>query len=368
MISRRRFVTVGAVGAAAVALGAAVVPDVLATDTDSDSDSEPADATVVDSYDTETVTRRTLSETESVNGTVGFGASRPLGATGEGIVTAAPVQGDVLRPGDVAVRIAQRPVVLVEGATPMYRELRRVASSERDAAGDKLGEQSGDDVRQLQQYLVDAGLDEDGDLVVDGVFGRETEDAVEKWQEFVGHPATGKVDRSQIVFIATPVRVETAPAVGTEFADLTFSGLDAVVTAPVATAKRRFFEPGSVVGIELADRTATDTVSDIERTIDDQGSSSYSVEIAFDSTDDSEGIEVDASAKLTGTRIVAEDVLTVPVRALVALAEGGWALQVIQSGATSAAPVLTGVELGEIVDGLAEVSGIEEGTEVVVPA
>ena len=63
---------------------------------------------------------------------------------------------------------------------------------------------------------------------------------------------------------------------------------------------------------------------------------------------------------------LASDVMIVPVGALLALAEGGFAVEVVQGGdAATTNPVqtrlaqtrLVGVELGEILDGQAEITG-----------
>ena len=60
------------------------------------------------------------------------------------------------------------------------------------------------------------------------------------------------------------------------------------------------------------------------------------------------------------------DVLTVPVAALVALAEGGYGLQVIEGGTAR----YVAVELGMFADGRVEVSGdgLAEGVTVGMPA
>jgi multidrug efflux pump subunit AcrA (membrane-fusion protein) len=64
-----------------------------------------------------------------------------------------------------------------------------------------------------------------------------------------------------------------------------------------------------------------------------------------------------------------DDVVAVPVIALVALSEGGYALQVVDPSASSGYKLVP-VEVGTIADEWAEVTGdgIDAGTEVVVPA
>jgi hypothetical protein len=61
-----------------------------------------------------------------------------------------------------------------------------------------------------------------------------------------------------------------------------------------------------------------------------------------------------------------EDVLAVPVTALVALAEGGYAVELAEGGGTR----LVGVETGLFAGGKVEVrgSGLRQGQRVVVPA
>ena len=64
------------------------------------------------------------------------------------------------------------------------------------------------------------------------------------------------------------------------------------------------------------------------------------------------------------TSEVSENVLYVPVNALVALAEGGYAVEVLSSGEQ----IYISVEIGVFTDGFVEIVGnIEEGQEVIVP-
>lgn len=305
------------------------------------------------------VTRQTLTETAESTGTVGRGEPVELAVDGQGIVTWVPDHGDVLSVGDTAVRIDNRPVTLAAGTTPLYRELRLVGSSERDEAGNKLGHQKGFDVAQLQQFLLDEGFDDDGTLEVDADFGPSTKRAVQDWQEAVGHPATGRVDRSQLVFIDGDSIVEQTPAVGQPFTALTVSEPAQTVTATVTAAKRSFFAEGTTVDIETDGNNFEGTVTDATRKTNPDGTTSYEIEISIDAelADDAEAVDV------TATKTIATDVLTVPVRALLALAEGGWAVEVRGSNGTE----LRRVELDQVVDTTASITGIDEGTEVLVP-
>jgi len=65
------------------------------------------------------------------------------------------------------------------------------------------------------------------------------------------------------------------------------------------------------------------------------------------------------------TIVEASDVLIVPVSALLAVAEGGFAVEVIDPSGTH----LVRVDVGTVVDARAEISGdIDAGAHVVVPS
>lgn len=359
--TRRIRLAVGTAAVCAAVVAGAVVTSGTTSASGDNPETPTEDASTV-RHDRETVTRRTLEETSETSGTTGFGETRALNASAQGVVTEAHDTGDVLRSGDVAIRVAQRPIVVVDGSTPMFREMRRVGSGERDAAGDRLGPMTGPDVAQLQRYLIAEGFDGNGALEADGVYGLATEKAVKQWQRRFGHPATGRVDSGQIVFIDGPVRVETTPDVGQQFEDLTVTDLEPVITANITSKQRSYFAVGNAVDIELADTSILGTVTDLRRTTGGDGSVQYVVDVSPEVGSNVAGIESGEAAGLTATRVVAEDVLTVPVRALVALAEGGWAVELD----TTDGPRLTAVKLGDVVDGFAEIDGLEEGAEVLV--
>ena len=306
------------------------------------------------------VSRRDLSEEVKLTGTVSHGEARPLPIEADGLVTSAPSQNDVVRPGDELIRINDRPVTLAEGSVPLYRELRRVGRFEVDEAGDKLGLQEGDDVAQLQRFLLAEGFDDEQRLEADGIFGITTERAVKAWQKELGVPATGKVDRSQLVFVEGPLRVDSAPEVGMRFDQVSVGAVTPSVHFEVTNRQRPFFAEGTRVSIVSDAGDSAGVVASLKRTTGADGSARHEVKVEFvaDAPADVE------TAEVVSTRILAEDVTTVPVRALVALAEGGWAVQV----ETDAGLELTAVELGTVIDGFAEIEGLDDGTPVVVPA
>src|SRR5689334_21383881 len=89
--------------AAIVAVGATAVVATGAFN----SDESPASAAAGERTATASVARRTLIDTESVDGTYGYGDKRPLlnRLNAPGTLTAAAGSGGVLRRGDVAYRV-----------------------------------------------------------------------------------------------------------------------------------------------------------------------------------------------------------------------------------------------------------------------
>lgn len=350
----------GIVGGLALLVGGAGLAPLVTSGGAAESTEDEAPETTNAETELASVTRGDLIEETEGNGTVGFGDTATLPIDGDGLVTRTRESGEIVNSGDELLRIADRPVFLVEGSQPLYRELRRVSSSERDAAGDKIGLQEGADVEQLQRFLIAAGFDDKGRLEVDGTFGLTTQRAVKDWQRSVGHPATGKVDRGQIVFAPGAVRVETAPSVGEAFSEVTVTAGSPRISLTVKANQRSFYEIGASVEIESAGASATGTVVDQKRTIGDDGSTGYRIDIKLDAGEDLGNAE---AVKVTAKNVKASGVLTVPVRALIALAEGGWAVQVD----TPSGVQLTAVELGDVVEGTAEITGVDEGASVVVP-
>jgi peptidoglycan hydrolase-like protein with peptidoglycan-binding domain len=267
------------------------------------------------------------------------------------VVTASRAAGTVIDFGDELLRIDDRPVVLAGGVLPMYRELL--------LASDHL---EGDDVRQLQQLLLDLGFDDDGRLEADGDFGAATGRAVEDWQESLGLPETGRVDGSVLVFSPTPLRIASELRVGTAFERLDVTEPGAAVTVETSNRDRAGLPVGNPVSVELADGTVLDgTVADQERVVRDDGSTIWRSTIGV-----SGDLAGESSVLVTSVVNAASDVLIVPVPALLALAEGGFAVELAEPGT---GPGLVAVDVGQVVAGRAEISGgVVAGDEVVVPA
>lgn len=124
----------------------------------------------------------------------------PLGTgAATGTVTSLEVaEGDTVAAGDILYTVDLRPVIVMTGAVPAFRDL---------AEGSE-----GADVRQLQEFLRDAGY-----LKVrtpDGTFGRATTAAVKKWQKTAKVEQDGVVRAGDVVFASPlPARVVLDEAV-----------------------------------------------------------------------------------------------------------------------------------------------------------
>jgi peptidoglycan hydrolase-like protein with peptidoglycan-binding domain len=311
---------------------------------------------------TATVARGTISATESWDGTLEYGAPVTVKSSAGGTITRLVDQGATVERGDELYRVDERPVILLYGAVPMYRHL---------TPGD-----SGVDVRQLETNLAKLGYE---GFTVDGVYTASTAAAVSAWQSDSGAEPTGTVARRDVVFVpeggrvdALNVNVGDVVRPGAPVLDIT--GTDRVVNFDADLDDRDRFDIGTKVtvvlpgGEEIAGRVRAMRVVKVAGGEAGEGSGG--------GTTDSESIvrvEVAlarSSDELVGTPVAAivaiderADVLFVPVSALLALAEGGYGLEVVPDDGTTK---IVRVDTGLFADGKVEVrgAGIAEGTVV----
>ena len=108
-------------------------------------------------------------------------------------VTAAPERGAELAEGSVAIEIAGRPVFVLAGTVPVYRDLHPL--------------DSGPDVEQLEQALARLGhFADEPDPLWDGATGA----AVDAWYEAAGYDANGVSDAERASLLAAHDRGEGA--------------------------------------------------------------------------------------------------------------------------------------------------------------
>jgi peptidoglycan hydrolase-like protein with peptidoglycan-binding domain len=308
------------------------------------------------------VTRRDLRAQEEVDGTLGYGEARAVANRRQGTVTALPSEGAVVTRGKALYRVDGRPVPLLYGRLPAWRDL-------------SVGVDDGPDVRQLEQNLVALGHDPDRAITVDDHFTWATRAAVRRLQEVLGLEETGTFEPATAVWQPGPVRVGELEAVvgGTARPGsplLRVTGTGRQVTIDLDASRQPYVRVGDRVDLELPGGRATSgRVASVGRvaTVPAGGDGDPTVELVVTLDKPGETGRLDqAPVEAAITTEVRESVLAVPVGALLALAEGGYAVEVERDGRRE----LAGVETGLFADGQVEVEGegLEEGDRVVVPA
>lgn len=123
------------------------------------------------------IEERVLSTNVVTRGTARFGLPQPISlapsalkANTPGWITTLPVLNTPFKEGDVLLTTSGRPVLLLEGATPAFRDL--------------VPGVSGIDVEQLEKALKRLGFDPGP---IDGKYDEQTSDAVAAWYKSVGH-------------------------------------------------------------------------------------------------------------------------------------------------------------------------------------
>lgn len=311
------------------------------------------------------VTRQDLIATTDESGKLIHASEATLQGTG-GTVTWLPAEGATIERGSQLLRIDEVPVVLLYGTLPAYRQL---------SSGSE-----GQDVRQFEENLAALGYT---GFDVDERFTWATTEAVMDWQSDRGLERTGVVDPSRIHYAAGPVQVTSLPMkVGDQATGklLTVASRDRVVTVDLDESDARFATVGDAVEVVLPDGstfgaklTGVATVivpGDDSPTGDSEDTTVLRVTVTPD-----DPAAVSAAGTTTATvRFTAdrrEGVLTVPVTALLALAEGGYGVEIVddQDASKEAKTRLIAVETGLFADGRVEISGdgIAEGDSVVIP-
>ena len=281
-----------------------------------------------------------------------------------------PAVGTVVSQGQALYSVDGRPVALLYGAQAAYRVM---------AAG-----VSGTDVQQLEQDVIALGFADSSNLVADGNFTAADVAAVKRWQAAQRVPQTGVVNLGDAVFQPGPVRVtalHVSPgspvATGGQIMDITFA--TRVVIVPLNPALGYQVKQGDAVTVDLPDghtrvpgtvsgvsTVATQQAGNTQQTSNGAPQSTIAVTITLNDPNavpnlDQAPVTVDVITQS------ARNVLAVPVNALLALAGGGYGVEVIES---SGRHRLIAVETGIFDSGRVQVGGqgLSEGMTVVVPA
>ncbi|MFE9855212.1 peptidoglycan-binding protein [Streptomyces sp. NPDC005780] len=401
------------------------------------------------------VSRETLTDRTEVDGQLGHGPEVPFPVKARGTITWLPASGTTARRGEQVLRIDDRPVVLLYGSLPMYRDLGLRQTT--DGAGGRSGAGAGSgtgadsgngtssgtdsgtgtpsrtdpgtdagggggssggpdagqpasdarqrpvplhgmDVKQFESNLSALGY---SGFTVDDSYTELTAAAVERWQKDLGLPRTGTVDAGSVVYAPGAVRIAgTSARVGDEATGtpVTYTGTSRMVTVNAQATETRWAQHGTAVSVELPDgRSVPGTVAGVGRdaVAPESGSgkdggpagggdgggdpaATVTVVIVFG---DHASLGRLQNGPVTVRYAVKQrkNVLAVPVAALVALAEGGYGLEISGEGdgegdseggtgggaSRGFVPVRTGLFAG----GKVEVSGplLREGMKVRVP-
>lgn len=323
------------------------------------TDRPEAAASAPEEFGSTPIGRETLTDEASVPAQLDFGSAAPVASTATGVLTWLPSPGDVLRRGDPVLRADEKPVPLLYGPLPMYRRL--------------VKNLTGPDVEQFEENLRELGY---RGFTVDDKFTEATDAAVRRWQKDLAVPVTGAVETTSVIYAPGALRVARrqarigGPAAGDV---LSCTGTRKVVTAAVAADDSAWARRGATVTVELpSGDEVSATVSSVGAEASrpagsengEQGEATIPVTLRIK---DQRKLAAFDAAPVQVRYVVAarKNVLTVPVAALLALAEGGYGVQLTEP----AGPRTVAVEVGLIADGRAEVRGaaLKEGLTVVIP-
>ncbi|MGO1944405.1 MAG: efflux RND transporter periplasmic adaptor subunit [Ancrocorticia sp.] len=335
----------------------------------SDPTSEESDMPVT----TATVESGDLSKVVSASGTLTYRArsdGTPYVAINQasGTYTALPATGDAVACGDTLYRVDNNPVLLLCGETPLYRDL-------------TVGT-AGADVAQLNRNLHTLGYDTAAGVEIDSSddeFSWSTSSALANLQQDRGQDQTGALARADAVVLPSAIRVASVPAelgvgaqAGTPVVEATSEAL--VVQVRLDAAQRTDVLKDSPALITLPGNTSTTgqvtEMSTVVTTPDGQNGAQdvkFLVTITLDNPDEAAGFD-QAPVRTQITSAGVEDVLSVPVVALVGSTGGGYAVDVVgEDGRRKLVPVTLG--LFDQTSGRVQVEGdLNPGDEVVVPS
>lgn len=341
------------VAALAVAVGMAVV-------------SQPRAATSTAEVPTGTapVTRGTVTERVQIPGVLGFDGSYQIVHHGSaGTLTESPALGAVLIRGSVLYKVDNHPVRLLYGRVPAYRDF-------------ASGMANGPDVRQLEQNLVALGQDPEHEITVDNHFSAATARAIRRWQAGWGLPAgrrTGALSQGQVAFQPAALRVgavqaAVGAAVGPGAPVLSATSTGRVVTAQLTTDRRALVRVNDKVQVSLGDGSPVQgRVVRVGRvaTAASQQDGPVTVPVTIKVTMPAGSADLDeAPVQVAITTNARQNVLLVPVTALLARPGGGYQVRLASGGYVEVEPGLFDESAGTV-----EVAGgLTAGDRVEVPA
>ncbi len=302
------------------------------------------------------VIRETLAQETVLTGRLGYGTQQIFESKAVGTITWLPEPGAVISRGGVLMTADEHPVVALYGSLPIYRPLR--AGSE------------GNDVAQLEDNL--RALGHSG-FTVDKEFNGATERAVRLWQRSLGLPETGVADASWVTYVDGAIRVaERRARVGSAASGqvFTYTPTTKVVTVDVRVDEMAWATKDAAVTVRLPDGGMVEgivtAVGNEVSGSDSAAAADATVPVTIALGDQGRlGALERAPVEVRHVSQRREDILTVPVSALLALVEGGYGLEVVSDAQTRIITVQTGL----VARGRVEVrgEGLAEGMVVGMP-
>ncbi len=286
-----------------------------------------------------------------------------------------PGAGTVIRQDQPVYSISDEPVLLLYGPVPAYRAF-------------YVGMADGADVGELTRDLIALGYG-DG-LTQSNHYSGATSAAVGRWQQAHGLPATGQVLLGEVVFEPGPIRVTSVtPVVGAPVGGgdgggggggsggggantvLTATSTTRQVSIALDASEQSEVAVGDRVTITLPDNENTPGVISSVGAVatGGQDGGSPTIAVLVKPTDSAAtGTWDHAPVDVTITTRTVTNALVVPVDALLAQTDGGYAVEVVGA---EGAHHLVSVTLGlfDDADGLVQVTGtgLTAGQRVVVP-
>jgi len=298
------------------------------------------------------------SAQDSYNAKVQPGGGASGGGGSTGAYTALPSVGQTVGRGETLYAVNGRPIPLFFGRTPLARQL-------------TVGV-SGDDVKELEENLIALGYG-DG-LTADGNFTQADASAVKRWQAALGVAQTGVVNPGEAAFLPGQLRVSqvrvltgASAQAGQEIIDGTSP--DHVVTVNLDARKQTLVKVGAAVDVALPNGSRVKgTITDVGTVATTSGSGAQqqtTIPVTVTLADNAAAGKLDgATVTVYVTRNSHQNVLTVPITALLVPESGGYAVEAADRSHRRI-PVQTGI----FSNGRVEISGagIVEGLKVLAP-
>jgi peptidoglycan hydrolase-like protein with peptidoglycan-binding domain len=332
------------------------------------------------------VEKRPLSSDVVTRGTARFGSPQTLSLTptrlksGRRLVTRLPAPGTKLDEGDVVLTVSGRPVFLLKGREPSYRDL-----------GPGI---AGGDVRQLEAALGRLGLDPGP---ADGLFDADTERAVTRLYSRAGFDAMRATEAhlgavrpleaelldnararagiqlpaDEVIFVrSTPVRVTKLPLDPGDRprgAVMTVTDVTVAIDSAVPIEEAPLVKRGMKVRIDEPDLGIKETgvVNEVAKTPGTEGVDGFHVYIEV-LVDGAPPTLVGASVRLTiPVRSTEGEVLAVPASAVSLAPDGSSRVQRAARGGLEFVRVEPGLSAGGFVE-VTPIEGTLEPTDRVV--